>query len=199
MLPCAHIAIGYFTARLLLYSFSKDESENASLQADLIIVLGSLMSDIVDKALYLTGITWSSRSFGHTALFCVFSSTTLWVAMRVLGQRFAGPHALLHFACVASHLAADCCFGFVPVFWPLSSFRHPSMVHTSNTKQVLRGLDVFGLVYVWLCTDVPGRVGFALSAAVTTIFFAISLFLRLKTLKAFLQSLFRGAPQGTPK
>lgn len=180
--PCAHVGFGFVAARLLDSFFPSPARLSETVAIDLLIVAAANLPDLVDKPLFLAGLSPGTRSYGHTLLFA--AAVTCGVGAVACAQPqlmlallgvfnedetpfvFAFAVARVVFAAIASHLAADALFGYVPFLWPLPGwdFRDKSMPFASPHDQVMcrrkkRFLDVVAIVYVSVATALPHHAG----------------------------------------
>merc|ERR1712130_101091 len=86
------------------------------------VASSALLPDVLDKGLYWSHQCHATRSFGHCTLFVLAWFAVGWA---LLGKAMG----LIFFVSALSHLLVDLFFGYVPFFYPLQSFRYPSMIH----------------------------------------------------------------------
>lgn len=136
MKPCGHLGSGLLFTHVLVVvaQFSYDPRN------EWVLWFGSLLPDAIDKPLHWFLHVKATRSYGHTLIF-------MFAISAVIQLVFPKEYMILAFLGILSHLAADLWFGFVPLFWPLQSFRYPSMIYTRNTKRHLNYAEILGLVY----------------------------------------------------
>ena len=182
--PCAHVGFAFAAARILAWAVPGNicvpPTPRAALALDVLLLVMSNAPDLLDKPLFLFRVFRGTRSIGHTLIFLVLAT----LAAAGLVARFPEALGVLLFggqtpACIAritataiaSHLAADLCFGHVPLFWPLQSFREISMVYTPHTKRWKTALDLAAIAYVSFCTELPARLGGARTYAAVLVGF----------------------------
>jgi hypothetical protein len=143
MKPCGHLGSGllFTQAVALIFNYSYDPRN------EWILWGASLLPDVVDKPLHWVFHVKATRSYAHTLLF-------LFLTSYLCHLLFPHEWMVLTFLGILSHLLADLFFGFVPLFWPLQSFRYPSMIYTKTTLRLLRYAEIFGLLYFLLCAPV---------------------------------------------
>ena len=144
MLVLAHAAIGVVFVQIFI-SF---QQWNEYPHFELIAVVGALLSDLFDKPLYWGKLCSATRSYAHTLVFSVLISLTCWILLKDVKL------SCILFVSVLSHLFADLFFGYVPLFYPFQSFKYPSMVHTRYTKNILKVLELLGLMYLILFSNI---------------------------------------------
>ena len=188
--PCAHVGFGFLAARVLAWFFPPcaPSNANSSLALDLMIVLLSNLPDIVDKPLFLIGCTQGTRTYGHTILFLVLATALSAVSAAIFGPlewleagEICGWESIARLVSVgiASHLIADCFFGYVPLLWPLPrwEFREYAITTATARKRAKRWkgvLDIVALVFVSFGSNVPQHVGgWKRYCAVLTVFWVI--------------------------
>ena len=124
---------GFLLARV--FALCLPAVANMSLSAKLIldgtIAFSSLLPDLVDKPLMLLRITSASRTYGHTLLFLLISSSLAYFTLKKLQCVIVPSEWVAAFSLgVISHLLADCFFGHVCQ----PPFLRPT---TSDTSQAL--------------------------------------------------------------
>ena len=144
MLVLAHAAIGVIFVQIFI-SF---QQWNEYPHFELIAAIGALLSDLFDKPLYWGKLCHATRSYAHTLVFSVLLYIASWILFR------DGKLSCILFVSVLSHLFADLFFGYVPLFYPFQSFKYPSMIHTRNTKKILKILELLGLIYLVLFSNI---------------------------------------------
>jgi hypothetical protein len=97
---------------------------------------------------------------------------------------------------IMSHLFADTFFGYVPVLWPLQPFRAKTRQEKLKHKHdlgVIKLLEVLSILYMWVGTDAPRRVGVWAYFVVTFAMFVFGVlqYPKLKTIKQWLRKLRR--------
>eukprot|EP00656_Telonema_subtile_P057659 TRINITY_DN9536_c0_g1_i3.p1 TRINITY_DN9536_c0_g1~~TRINITY_DN9536_c0_g1_i3.p1 ORF type:complete len:208 (-),score=23.82 TRINITY_DN9536_c0_g1_i3:364-987(-) len=178
--PCAHVGFGFIAARILFWivPWCSPSTPFDALAVDALIVIASNLPDLCDKPLFLLRLTKGTRAYGHTLLFLVAGSCSAAAAVRQFPLWFsAEPVCVLRVVAtaIASHLLADMCFGYVPLFWPLQTFRETSMVNTPYTKPIKRTLDLGALLYVSFCSGLPERIGgWSLYATILVAFLVVT-------------------------
>lgn len=150
MLICAHVALSLGTV-YCVHSWALAPVATTPFN-DALIAACSLLPDIVDKILWVSRLSRCTRSFGHTLLFTFFTAGT---TLLVSNSERAGLVGLAVF----SHLVADRACGHVPFFWPLQNFRQKSMVHTNQSRQLIKACDFLAVFYIFFATDIPLRHG----------------------------------------
>eukprot|EP00750_Incisomonas_marina_P007980 INCI15125.1.p1 GENE.INCI15125.1~~INCI15125.1.p1 ORF type:complete len:218 (+),score=28.02 INCI15125.1:140-793(+) len=179
--PCAHVGFAFVAARLLDSFFPSPARLSETVAIDLLIAAAANLPDLVDKPLFLAGFSPGTRSYGHTLLFVAAVTCTVGalacaqpqiLALLGVTNEFETPFAFSYavsrvvFAAVASHLAADALFGYVPILWPIPGwdFRSTSLTFASAHDRVVckrkkRILDLAAIVYVSLATALPQHAG----------------------------------------
>ena len=162
--PCGHIGFGLIFAQLIKSWFRVEGLTFDDVAVDLITIIFSLLPDLVDKPLYWMKLQKSTRSIGHTLLF-LFAVTYSFSFFCVQVVNLSGLNyfdleqvrevclkeewKFYIFTAVVSHLLSDLLFGYVPLFWPLQSFRYPSMIHTRKSKSIIAIIEISSLAYVY--------------------------------------------------
>eukprot|EP00928_Gymnodinium_smaydae_P065236 TRINITY_DN48406_c0_g1_i1.p1 TRINITY_DN48406_c0_g1~~TRINITY_DN48406_c0_g1_i1.p1 ORF type:complete len:219 (-),score=12.56 TRINITY_DN48406_c0_g1_i1:115-744(-) len=168
---CAHVGFGFLAARLLNLITPWDTPCHEGLAIDALIAVASNLPDFLDKPLFLCKCTCGTRSYGHTVLFLILA--TVACAILPFNQFQAAAWfgvcdwfgiARVVFVAVSSHLLADTCFGYVPLFWPLPgwAFRAESLDSEEERARAKRWkpwLDATSIVYVTVGTSMPQHVG----------------------------------------
>ena len=139
MWPLSHVVAGLLAVDLMQYA----TGSSALFCQEILIVVSALLPDVLDKALYWSRLCHATRSFGHCILFIL--------AWSLLGGTLFGQQVgWILFASSSSHLLVDLFFGYVPLLYPIQSFRYPSMIHTKTSKQQLKTIEAVALMYLVL-------------------------------------------------
>ena len=202
--PCAHIGFGFLAARMLVWVFPAcaPSNANASLVLDLMIIVLANLPDIVDKPLFAFGCTKGTRAYGHTILFLLLATA--------LSAIFAATFSPLDWlgtdqpcswesiarlvgAAIASHLIADCFFGYVPLFWPCPrwDFREHSIATKAERKRAKRWkflLDIAAVAFVSFGSEVPQHCGGWKKYCLVLLVFWATLQVVVKAIKKILRS-----------